>query len=664
MQIPFRTVRVIAALGAMFVAIGGLFVDQLSGNDLPRVGVVQALGTLVGLFVFAVAVSWRLPASGPGRIDTRAFRWTFAAAIASATFALHVAYPMSAIPWLLLGYGVALCVVLPLRFGLVSLGVFSALGAVFSSINDAKIQITGMPLTMLDIRVAVLDPAGFREALGVSPWSIYSVFVVAGLAVVALLAVGLADVRRVWRRIMPLTRTTWIRAAAAVALILAGYAHLDSTSHYLESHDEAWHPRGLSMLSDEVGIAAFLFHSARLESRERGAIFSNDVRAEPPEPLEVQNAVRTYISFDPPVEPGATRPRPNILVVLAESTFDPGQAFRLTGRWDERLFRPNSTTNILAELRVNAIGGGTWISEFETIVGLDSRFFGYYGYYAHTAASPFITGSLATYLRTRGYRTLAFFPHARDLFGADKAYERYGFEEVLDARDLWNVTDHWVRDDRLIASTVRARLEADSGAPFFAYVKLVENHWPHACDADPSAVFETVFEGSSDYASNCALNVFLRRLVATADAVDTLRAHMVELERRTGRPFVLLNFGDHQPHIFTSTWTDQFRTAKNPYITYFHLESSLPVTFPCCATPLPIAALPTILSAYAADGAHDVFLGENLWLYAKCGSDAFRAAGLVATEPDAVAASADGECEQSFWRAVAGFRRPDVVRLR
>jgi hypothetical protein len=261
---------------------------------------------------------------------------------------------------------------------------------------------------------------------------------------------------------------------------------------------------------------------------------------------------------------------------------------------------------------------------------------------------------------------MAFFPHHRDLYSGGKAYERYGFDRIFDAWDLWNVTGRWVRDDRLIASTVRSRLQADSG-PFFAYVKLVENHWPHACDSRMSEKFVAVFEASTDSATNCALNVFLRRLVATADAVDTLRALMVDLERRSGRPFVLLNFGDHQPHIFTTSsiglaGMDRLRTTKDPYTTYAHLESSLPTRINCCTSPLPIAALPTIVSAFAADGADDVFLGENLWLYSKCGSDAFGAVGLVDRRSNPVASS-ETECGRSFWRAVAAFQRSALVRL-
>ena len=72
----------------------------------------------------------------------------------------------------------------------------------------------------------------------------------------------------------------------------------------------------------------------------------------------------------------ATRLMLNIRVVLAEPTFDPGAVFRLTGEWNDELFRAGERTAASGLLRVNAIGGGTWITGFETIVGLDSRLFG------------------------------------------------------------------------------------------------------------------------------------------------------------------------------------------------------------------------------------------------------------------------------------------------
>ena len=103
------------------------------------------------------------------------------------------------------------------------------------------------------------------------------------------------------------------------------------------------------------------------------------------------------------------RVQPNIMVVLAESTFDPGATFRLEGHWNDALFRAGEFTAANGLLRVNAMGGGTWITEFETIVGLDSSMFGYSGMYTHASLSPFVDHSIATYLRERGYHTSAFF---------------------------------------------------------------------------------------------------------------------------------------------------------------------------------------------------------------------------------------------------------------
>jgi hypothetical protein len=54
------------------------------------------------------------------------------------------------------------------------------------------------------------------------------------------------------------------------------------------------------------------------------------------------------------------------------------------------LFEPNPLTQALGSLYVNAVGGGTWLSEFESIVGVDERLFGYAGYYTHASLSLII----------------------------------------------------------------------------------------------------------------------------------------------------------------------------------------------------------------------------------------------------------------------------------
>ena len=176
-------------------------------------------------------------------------------------------------------------------------------------------------------------------------------------------------------------------------------------------------PRGNSKAScawqNTMGVLPFIVYSEHLESQSTGDIYLSSTPHRR-DAEQITAAVSRYMQTSRRGRNPATRLRPNILVLLAESTFDPGKVFRLQGQWDDYLFKPKALTNgALGLLRVNAMGGGTWITEFETIVGMDSRVFGYAGMYTHASLSPFVHRSIATYLRGPWLSHVGFFSARR-----------------------------------------------------------------------------------------------------------------------------------------------------------------------------------------------------------------------------------------------------------
>jgi len=110
---------------------------------------------------------------------------------------------------------------------------------------------------------------------------------------------------------------------------------------------------------------------------------------------------------------------------------------------------------------------------------------------------------------------------------------------------------------------------------------------------------------------NCSLNEYILRLVSTEQAMQRLINYMETLEKTTGRPFVVLIFGDHQPHTFTSTKIDYgpVRTDKSNRETFFHVFSSMPQRLKCCASPVPVPLLATLVSAFVAQIARTYIWG-------------------------------------------------------
>jgi phosphoglycerol transferase MdoB-like AlkP superfamily enzyme len=314
---------------------------------------------------------------------------------------------------------------------------------------------------------------------------------------------------------------------------------------------------------------------------------------------------------------------------LAESTFDPNLAFRLTRPVRIGMFRPRDRlTRASGPLRVNVIGGGTWVSEFESFTGLDSRLFGYAGYHTHALLSPFVRGSFVHHLNDRGYVTEAYYPVEGTFYNARAAYRHYGFQRFADGPEL-GLARHWRATDLDVAEAVIRRSDPTASAPFFKQVVFLENHAPHDCRLETPV--ETELLDGASRRENCLLNEYVRRLHSSSRAFERLLDYLQQEERRSGRPFVLLIYGDHQPYTFTGTdltFTDltfaefdftRYRTEIGRNVTFFHLLSSSSAAIACCgATMPPLTLMPSLLSLFVARSADEIYLPVGFLAHDAC----------------------------------------------
>ena len=269
----------------------------------------------------------------------------------------------------------------------------------------------------------------------------------------------------------------------------------------------------------------------------------------------------------------------------------------------------------------------------KVLTGIETRLFGYAGYYPHAALAPYVKGAFPSYLRSKGYRTAAYISWPGRYFNARVAFLKYGFETVLDPADL-GVADPFAvmgredLDQEMAKATILSMQAESPDRPLFGFVALTENHGPHSCRHFTSQdQFDTMFRGTDDFARNCALNEYIRRLGSTARAFELLQTFLERRQAETGRPFVLLGYGDHQPYTFTGTAAGEndytaFRVQPNLTDTLLAADSSIHGAFQCCLKdPLPVALIPSILSVYVARETRDLYLPVNFYLHANCGSD-------------------------------------------
>jgi hypothetical protein len=558
--------------------------------------------------------------------------------------------------WIVLAYlGLFCAIVAPRRWALVAVLAFGLTSALWA-VNEIKIAKTQMPLTTVDFQITLRNPQGLLEAVKLS-WSA----LLAGVAtVIGLIAIGWHLSTR-WTR--PAPRTHRIRRVAVTLAALAGFVfavasmgrtYIAAVDRYALKTDAWWDPGAMASLSRRIGTLGFLAYSYTLEGRQTGDYYDHTIGDEPPSQEELIQVASRY------VRPAALLP--NIVVVQAESTFNVNDTFRLTRPVRNGLFEGNPATRALGSLYVNAVGGSSWRSEFESLVGIDERLFGYAGAYTHTSLSPFVKHTFVKYLKQRGYSTIAYYAVEGEFYNARSAYANYGFDRFLDSVDL-KLPPGWNSSDDDFAQAVVARSPSQD-SPLFQFLVTVQNHGPHWCDNTIPQRFVTRFADAATFSEDCVLNDFIRRARSTDAAIGRLRRYLSDLEHRTHRPYVLLVYGDHQPYTFTDPSFEvghgyETHRKGDKRHTFFHLMSSIDGVVRCCRREaLPLTAIPTMLSAYVARQLDDLYLPVNLFGYDRCGSDAL--AGVLADDWAEWTAAARARRCPAYEKVVAGYRAANV----
>ncbi len=237
--------------------------------------------------------------------------------------------------------------------------------------------------------------------------------------------------------------------------------------------------------------------------------------------------------------------RPDIVVVLEESTLDPRDWQACSApQCHLDLFDGDAATRALGTLLVHTWGGATWTSEFTFLTGLPHTLFGPAGVYAPYNLAARIRYSLPRQLKALGYHTVALYPMPGGFVHAADAYAEYGFDEFHDADELglgWASTD-----DDLIArfEALHPQLAGDPDRPLFVMLLTMHQHGPHDAPLeDLPAPYNRPLLPREDERTNRNVGNYLYRLHQSAAALERLRAFLFA----SARPVVLAHFGDHRP---------------------------------------------------------------------------------------------------------------------
>ena len=234
---------------------------------------------------------------------------------------------------------------------------------------------------------------------------------------------------------------------------------------------------------------------------------------------------------------------PNIFVIMNEAFSDVGVLGDLNVSEDYMPFvhslQEGAENALTGTLHVSVKGGNTANTEFEFLTGQTMAFLpaGSIPY------QQYINGelpSMASYLKSLGYSTVALHPYYASGWNRDKVYPLLGFEDFLDKEDFQTASllRGYVDDMSCTNKLIELFEQKEEGKPLFAFNVTMQNHSPYT---DGYQFIDGNIAVNGDTRSQ--LSEYLTLIRQSDAALETL----VEYFKEQQEPTVIVFFGDHQP---------------------------------------------------------------------------------------------------------------------
>ncbi len=374
----------------------------------------------------------------------------------------------------------------------------------------AKFQGKGFDLHVYDFAFTATDLDALKFITAE-----YANLVAPVLLVLACAIVGLA---LIWRKDKPRLHHFALRAAPLAVSALALPATYPVGEH---------EPRHFYYLS---GFNASSFYVSLLDISDR-------LNEEPiVSRLQAIKDAQPYENFD---GCGSFKKRPDIFFVLSESATNTATYPQLNIQ-SEPKDAFVSQDGKARTLRVETFGGGTWITNLSLMTGLPSRQFGWRSPYLTVQLEGRIHESIPSLLKRCGYRSAAVLPMSKAFVNEGPFLQSIGFDTV-DGYEEIGATHFRHRDTfyyEAANSLIEDHLEND-GRPLFLEVQTMFAHSPFKKQKEDHIRFQ-----EAAYSEDPALNEYVRRVYI---AQQDFHAFLEQRKRlQPDRPFVVLEFGDHQ----------------------------------------------------------------------------------------------------------------------
>ena len=254
---------------------------------------------------------------------------------------------------------------------------------------------------------------------------------------------------------------------------------------------------------------------------------------------------------------------PDVIVVMSEAFWDPAMLPNITFS-EEPVPNLRSLEGMATSgnVVVPTYGGMTCNTEFEFLTGHSMAFAGYgdIPYYEEETYIDHDNGrSLVGMFKANGYRTVALHTYTASFFERDSIYPKLGFDTFIAEEDLPNAHMKGSLSGQALISDeyfcdVLIDIMENTADPLFLFGITVQNHTPYLPDK-----YETtrIRADSGGLLMDEDEEVVESYLEGVYDA-DAVLGRLYDYVMHSGKPTILLYFGDHLPLLaqYTGVYTD------------------------------------------------------------------------------------------------------------
>ncbi len=412
-------------------------------------------------------------------------------------------------------------------------------------VNQLKVDQLGQPLLLTDMLLIsqVLSNLGLFARYSHSA-------ILLGAVLLLLGAIALAI-----RLEKPVVSWKWAATLGLLGAVLLLSLSSAPVSRFYKSQGALNTPWTPITAIKSTGLVAALAASV-------GADLVSRPRAEP----DKAQRLRDYLHQLPAVTEsnGAVDLRPDLILILSESFFDPGRLAGVDGciklpKWCALLEQ-----GISGSLEVPTFGGNTTRTEYEVLTGVPYSVLPESVYpYTSIVTSP--SASLAWWLRHLDYRTVAIHPHTATFWQRHRALPLLGFDEFIAEHNFGHHrrTGFYISDADLTNRIIN-ELGNDSSDPRFIFAISMENHGPWG-GLRPNMEPDRLASIPTPAALNQLGAQAWRQYIYHAQNATAELMRLYETIQQRDQPTLILFFGDHLPGLHETFAQVEFSDGVSPF---------------------------------------------------------------------------------------------------